>query len=305
MRRIPLSPTAVTALVLTLASTAAVHSTPPATIDSLAFMTGAWSADFNGSRLEEHFTAPRDGSMVGMFRWTSDGRTRITEHLVIEQHDDGVRFHLRHFNPGSVVWEKEADGPMTFSLIEVGEGRAVFGDDARDFPRRVVYHRTRPDTMILRLEGRRDSGEARTVEFTFRSISMTTQTETLTEAGQSIGYEGGLTIAFNVKDVKKSIDWYQEVLGFKLTYHLEEMGWCELSTSVDKVNVGLSQVEEPKIGGPTQTFGVRDIDHSRKVLEERGVRFDGETIEIPEMVKLATFYDPDGNSLMLFQLLSG
>ncbi len=64
------------------------------------------------------------------------------------------------------------------------------------------------------------------------------------------------------------------------------------------------EVEEPKIGGPIPTFGVRHIDHSRKVLQERGVRFDGETIEIPDMVKLATFYDPDGNSLMLFQLMS-
>ncbi len=34
------------------------------------------------------------------------------------------------------------------------------------------------------------------------------------------------------------------------------------------------------------------------------VMVDGETIEIPDMVKLATFYDPDGNSLMLFQLMS-
>jgi len=32
--------------------------------------------------------------------------------------------------------------------------------------------------------------------------------------------------------------------------------------------------------------------------------FDGDTIEIPELVKLATFFDPDGNSLMLYQSLS-
>ena len=28
-------------------------------------------------------------------------------------------------------------------------------------------------------------------------------------------------------------------------------------------NVGLSQVEDPKIGGPTCTFGVKDIEHAR------------------------------------------
>ena len=132
---------------------------------------------------------------------------------------------------------------------------------------------------------------------------MTTST-TLTEAGLSLGYNGGLTIAFQVTDIAKSIDWYQNVLGFKLAYQVEEMGWCELSTSVDGVNVGLSQVETPKPGGPTPTFGVNDIDQARRQLEDKGVRFDGDTIEVPDMVKLATFFDPDDNSLMFFQSLS-
>ncbi len=133
---------------------------------------------------------------------------------------------------------------------------------------------------------------------------MTTTTETLTEAGLALGYDGGLTIAFQVKDLSRAIDWYQNVLGFKMQYHLPEMGWCELTTSVGNVNVGLSQVEQIKVGGPTPTFGVKDIDQARSQLEAKGVRFDGDTIEIPQMVKLATFFDPDGNSLMFFQSLS-
>ena len=50
------------------------------------------------------------------------------------------------------------------------------------------------------------------------------------EAGLALGYDGGLTIAFQVTDLSKSIDWYQNVLGFKLQYHLQEMGWCELQS---------------------------------------------------------------------------
>lgn len=48
---------------------------------------------------------------------------------------------------------------------------------------------------------------------------------------------------------------------------------------------------------------MNDIDSSRKQLEDKDVRFDGDTMEIPGMVKLATFYDPDGNKMMLFQTL--
>ena len=109
-----------------------------------------------------------------------------------------------------------------------------------------------------------------------------------------MGYDGGLTCGMGVRDLEASLAWYQDLLGFKLLYHLKDMGWG--------VNVGLSQVESPEVkGGATLTFGVKDIDAARKLLEAKEVRFDGPTQTIPDMVKLATFYDPDGNKLMLYQ----
>ena len=51
-------------------------------------------------------------------------------------------------------------------------------------------------------------------------------------------------------------------------------------------------------------FGVTDIDAARTEMEGKAVRFDGETQVIPGMVKLATFFDPDGNSYMLSQSLA-
>jgi hypothetical protein len=95
-------------------------------------------------------------------------------------------------------------------------------------------------------------------------------------------------------------------MGFKLVYHVEDMGWCELSTGVNRVNVGLSQVEKPNIGLCSKlTWGVTNIDAARKYLEGKKVRFDGPTIELSGMVKLATFFDPDGNPMMFYQDLQG
>jgi len=117
-----------------------------------------------------------------------------------------------------------------------------------------------------------------------------------------LGFDGGLTCAFPCSDMERSIAWYRDVLGFTLLYKLDDMGWCELRTSVDRVNVGFSQVEEPEVkGGPTLTFGVEDIERTRKALEDQGVAFDGEIQTIEGMVRLTTFYDPDGNKLMLYQ----
>ena len=120
----------------------------------------------------------------------------------------------------------------------------------------------------------------------------------------SLGFNGQLTLSCKCKDRKASTKWYADKLGFNLLYDVEEIAWCELATCIPGVNVGLSEVESPKVGeGPVPTFGVTDIDAARHQLEEAGVRFDGETMTIPDMVKLATFYDPDGNALMLFQML--
>ena len=119
-----------------------------------------------------------------------------------------------------------------------------------------------------------------------------------------LGFDGGLTCALPCSDLGKAIAWYQDVLGFELLYRMDDMGWCEFQSPVARVNVGLSEVETPNVeGGATLTFGVRDIAAARRTLEAAQVRFDGETQVIPDMVKLATFFDPDGNKLMLYEEL--
>jgi len=121
----------------------------------------------------------------------------------------------------------------------------------------------------------------------------------------AIKFDGTLTCPVECSDMTKSIEWYRKMLGFELMYRVDQIGWCELRSPVDNVSVGLSQVETPSSaeGGFTLTFGVHDIDKARAEIEGQGVRFDGETQTIPDMVRLATFFDPDGNKLMFSQTL--
>jgi CreA protein len=114
-------------------------------------------------------------------------------------------------------------------------------------------------------------------------------------------YDGHLVISVGVSDLDRSIEWYREMLGFEVVYKLEEHGWCEVQSPIEGVTLGLGQVETPDVKGNTPTWGVADIDAARESLESKGVRFDGETQDISGMVKLATFYDPDGNPFMLAQ----
>lgn len=120
---------------------------------------------------------------------------------------------------------------------------------------------------------------------------------------QAIDYDGGLTLSLSVSDLDQAIGWYQSVLGFELIYRMDELGWCELTTGVERVNLGLSVTETVTPGGATPTFGVKDIEAARASLAAQGVKLDGEIMVIDGLVSLQTFYDPDGNSLMFYEEL--
>jgi CreA protein len=112
-----------------------------------------------------------------------------------------------------------------------------------------------------------------------------------------------MVISVAVTDYDRSLTWYRDLLGFELDYELKEYGWCELKTPFGP-SVGLGQTEKVTPGTTVPTFGVQDLDGARKHLEGNGVQFD-DTSEVPGMVRLATFYDPDGNPWMLAQVLDG
>lgn len=124
--------------------------------------------------------------------------------------------------------------------------------------------------------------------------------------GANIQYDGGLTLSMAVTDLDRGIAWYEGVLGLELLYRMDDIGWCELSSPVDRVNVGLSVVEHHAPGGATPTFGVEDIEAARAMLVDKDVTVDDTGIvTIPDMVRLLTFYDPDGNPLMFYQVMPG
>jgi predicted enzyme related to lactoylglutathione lyase len=108
-----------------------------------------------------------------------------------------------------------------------------------------------------------------------------------------------LTCSMGVTDMTAAIAWYERVMLCKLLYRADAIGWCELATPMAGVNIGLSQVESVvQGGGATNVFEVADIDAAKAHLDAEGVRQDGDIQHIPGLVKLITFYDPDGNAFM-------
>lgn len=119
-----------------------------------------------------------------------------------------------------------------------------------------------------------------------------------------ISVEKTITLAFSVADRHASAEWYKSMLGFELLYHADEAGWSEVSTMTDGVTIGFGEHTKPIPGNSVPVFGIANIDDARSKLEDAGVKFDGPTDVVEGMVKTATFYDPDGNALMLAQDLT-
>ena len=119
-----------------------------------------------------------------------------------------------------------------------------------------------------------------------------------------VSLDNTITIAISVKDRHASARWYADMLGFDLLYHADDVGWSELNTKTAGVTLGLGEQAEPAPGNSVPVFGIDDIKSAREALEGAGVKFDGDTMTIDGMVSTATFYDPDGNALMLAEDLS-
>ena len=108
-----------------------------------------------------------------------------------------------------------------------------------------------------------------------------------------------LTASMGVTDLDRSIDWYQNVLGCTLLYRVDEIGWCEMQTHMEGVRIGLSQNQSVvQGGGATNVWSVANILAAKAHLDNHGVRQDGDIQHIPGLVKLLTFFDPDGNAMM-------
>ncbi|MEM9667863.1 MAG: VOC family protein [Pseudomonadota bacterium] len=120
----------------------------------------------------------------------------------------------------------------------------------------------------------------------------------------TIKTNGEITISFNVKDRAVSAAWFKTHFGFEEMFSMEDEGWTEISTDTPGVTLGFGDATEVQHGNCVPVFGVADIAKARSDLEAAETRFDGDTIHIDGMVKLATFYDPDGNAFMLAESLT-
>lgn len=119
-------------------------------------------------------------------------------------------------------------------------------------------------------------------------------------------FEPGLTVSVMVSDWQAARAWYRDKLGLEEGLVVEDGGWAEFA-GPGGVTIGLNSTwgePHPGAGGVALVFGVANIESARAELEAKGVEFLGATEEVPDMVRLASFRDPDGNVMMLAETIA-
>ncbi len=109
---------------------------------------------------------------------------------------------------------------------------------------------------------------------------------------------------YNVTDFARAKKFYGETLGLPVAAQIDGVGWIEYGRP-NQTHLALNEWRGPEPmpptnGGATATFACDDVRGAIARLRAKGVRCD-EVDEIPGMVILGSFYDPEGNRLQLAQ----
>jgi len=130
-----------------------------ARVDSVSWMQGCWQLTDGDRVVEEHWTSPKAGIMLGSGR-TSRAGTLVGHEFVLLAERDGRLAYEAH---------PSDQPPTTFMSKELDAASVVFEDPAHDFPQRVGYRRVGPDRLLAWIEGS-VSGKPRRVDFPFHRI---------------------------------------------------------------------------------------------------------------------------------------
>jgi len=133
---------------------------------ALQWLIGEWLEETEGRRCDELWTREANGNMAGVFRWMAEGRAKMYEFMVLEEKENGLRLHLKHFGTDLVGWE-EKDVTEVFDVIGA-DSRQFICISRNESPRlSITYHLTSDDELAVLVEKRAPIQE-KLVDFRFR-----------------------------------------------------------------------------------------------------------------------------------------
>ena len=133
-----------------------------AKLDEMEWLVGRWVGSALGGDVEEIWTAPQGGAMMGMYRLVRDGKPVFYELLTLVEENGSLVMRLKHFHADLKGWE-EKDDTVEFPLVAVADGAVHFEG--------MSFH-PRGDTLTVYLAIKSRSGDVREETFTYTRASI-------------------------------------------------------------------------------------------------------------------------------------
>ena len=135
---------------------------PAARVADLAWLAGKWHGEGLGGTVDEVWSEPAGGAMVGYFRLVRDGKPVFYEILTLMESEGSVEMRLKHVNPDMTGWE-EKNGFLTFRLVRQDKTGAWFEG--------LTFRRAGDDRIdgFLALRDR-TTGQVREERFVYRRV---------------------------------------------------------------------------------------------------------------------------------------
>jgi catechol 2,3-dioxygenase-like lactoylglutathione lyase family enzyme len=108
-------------------------------------------------------------------------------------------------------------------------------------------------------------------------------------------------VTLTVSDLLRAVHFYEDILGLKKKYQFKDYAGFDCAG----VELGLrtwGERENPRQGEPCVEFAADDVDEAFRVLKSKGVVFTAEPKDTLWGGRVASFFDPDGNSLQLVEI---
>lgn len=139
---------------LALALAAAAQGPAPS-VTQAGWLAGCWTMTAGPRSVTEYWLGPEGGTMIGVSRTVSGGKTVDYEFLLIREGAGGLEY----------VAKPARQAETTFTSTSVGASEIVFENPAHDFPTRIAYKR-RNDGIVATISGTMN-GKPRSIDFNY------------------------------------------------------------------------------------------------------------------------------------------
>ena len=133
-----------------------------AKVADLAFLSGHWSGEVDGSKIEQVCSTTDPSVMVCMFRLMGAKGTEMLEFYTLRDTPTGVEERIRFFSPD--LQEEPGDHGVTLKLASVSPEKAVFENPNGTYPKRTTILRKGNDEFNSHIELVDAQGKASTID---------------------------------------------------------------------------------------------------------------------------------------------